>query len=363
MPRRDREINIFNIAFLDVITGAMGAFILLVLLLAPYYTGPEAPPPQMRKVQKSINRASDSLKQMEKQIDHAIKAGVNPRLLEELKKLLARVKAQLAAAERRMIRLRGEVNRLEEKNQQLHAQLNAAKADIQQLKQEIRRLKAEIKRLNQQISHAEQHQGTAKFRPMVIFVEREHIPNGLLDQGAPFMIYARTIYRAGVRYSARKGSPSLQAQNDPPFSPSRIPIKTFNLSTWAPAHLGQVPFPRGSGVHDEQFFTPQVNNGPGYSTSSPNTEELVIADANLRSHIGVYILLTPPASPSLEKHARFAVTISFGKKSVTRHFMLSYTDPIRKYAIQILPGEQMILSHVPMAATAVAQQWSLRLGG
>ena len=31
--RRDREINIFNIAFLDVITGALGAFILLTVLL------------------------------------------------------------------------------------------------------------------------------------------------------------------------------------------------------------------------------------------------------------------------------------------------------------------------------------------
>ena len=39
MARRDREINIFNIAFLDVITGAMGAFVLLVVILAPYYTG------------------------------------------------------------------------------------------------------------------------------------------------------------------------------------------------------------------------------------------------------------------------------------------------------------------------------------
>jgi hypothetical protein len=32
--RGNREVNIFNIAFLDVITGALGAFVLLVILLA-----------------------------------------------------------------------------------------------------------------------------------------------------------------------------------------------------------------------------------------------------------------------------------------------------------------------------------------
>lgn len=93
MPRRDREINIFNIAFLDVITGAMGAFILLVLLLAPYYTGPQSPPPHLKKVQQSINNAAKSTEHLEKQIDQAVKAGIDPKLFDALKKLLARVKS------------------------------------------------------------------------------------------------------------------------------------------------------------------------------------------------------------------------------------------------------------------------------
>ncbi len=37
MKPRNREINIFNIAMLDVISGAMGAFLIIMVILLPYY--------------------------------------------------------------------------------------------------------------------------------------------------------------------------------------------------------------------------------------------------------------------------------------------------------------------------------------
>ena len=37
MKPRNREINIFNLSMLDVIAGALGAFLILFLVLAPYY--------------------------------------------------------------------------------------------------------------------------------------------------------------------------------------------------------------------------------------------------------------------------------------------------------------------------------------
>jgi hypothetical protein len=37
MRRRNREINIFNLSMLDVISGAMAAFLILVVVLMPYY--------------------------------------------------------------------------------------------------------------------------------------------------------------------------------------------------------------------------------------------------------------------------------------------------------------------------------------
>ena len=37
MKPRNREINIFNLSMLDVISGAMGAFLIIMVVLFPYY--------------------------------------------------------------------------------------------------------------------------------------------------------------------------------------------------------------------------------------------------------------------------------------------------------------------------------------
>ncbi len=37
MKRRNRDINIFNLSMLDVISGAMGAFLIIMVILLPYY--------------------------------------------------------------------------------------------------------------------------------------------------------------------------------------------------------------------------------------------------------------------------------------------------------------------------------------
>lgn len=37
MKPRNREINIFNLSMLDVISGAMGAFLIIMVILLPYY--------------------------------------------------------------------------------------------------------------------------------------------------------------------------------------------------------------------------------------------------------------------------------------------------------------------------------------
>jgi hypothetical protein len=70
--RRDREINIFNIAFLDVITGALGAFILLTVLLVAQAkrSGGGADPAELERLKRenqqlrqSQNQQSQSAKQ------------------------------------------------------------------------------------------------------------------------------------------------------------------------------------------------------------------------------------------------------------------------------------------------------------
>ncbi len=38
MRARNREVNIFNMSLLDILTGMLGAFLFLMLGLVPYYT-------------------------------------------------------------------------------------------------------------------------------------------------------------------------------------------------------------------------------------------------------------------------------------------------------------------------------------
>jgi hypothetical protein len=69
--RRDREINIFNIAFLDVITGALGAFILLtVLLVAQAKNSGGADPAEverLRQQNQQLAKENTSLKSEKEQ--------------------------------------------------------------------------------------------------------------------------------------------------------------------------------------------------------------------------------------------------------------------------------------------------------
>jgi cell division protein FtsB len=64
--RRDREINIFNIAFLDVITGALGAFILLTILLVAQ-AKKSADPAELERLRKQIQEQTQEIQQLRKQ--------------------------------------------------------------------------------------------------------------------------------------------------------------------------------------------------------------------------------------------------------------------------------------------------------
>lgn len=352
MRRRDREINIFNIAFLDVITGAMGAFILLVLLLAPYYTGPNPPPPAMKKVQRAINKAAEQSQKLEKQIEHAIRDGVDPKLLAKLEKLLKKLKAELVAAQRQLIRLRSEVNHLKaqdkmltDENRLLRRQVRNDRKLIQQLEEEIRQLKAEIQKLRQniqrqqaKIDYLEHHQGTSRARSLSVLVERVHTPNGRFNAGAPFIVACRTFWKSGVSFN--KGNRTLSLHNDP-----RLDLKQI-LQVW---HFGErlkagnIPYPHQT---DVRLWPVRFNNGPGVATRSPNAMMLQVQMANLRSSIHVWVALLGPGAASegigrLNTSAQFMLAAAYGKQMVHKSFRLSYHKPAIRFTFTPLPKEKM----------------------
>ncbi|MGC8561322.1 MAG: hypothetical protein ACP5O1_11660 [Phycisphaerae bacterium] len=363
MRRRDREINIFNIAFLDVITGAMGAFILLVLLLAPYYTGPNPPPPHMKSLQKAINHAAGETKRLEHQINQAVKDGVDPRLLEKLKKLLHKLRIELSNAQKQMIRLRSEINHLESQNQKLKNENHALrrqlrddrklidelKAEIAKLKAEIQKLKATIQKQRAQINYLKQHQGASAYRALDVVVEREHLPNGRFDAGVPFIVGCRTFWAKGIQIT--KDGRSVVPKNDPTFS-FRPLEETMFIRTMI--RYGAIPFPH---QRDVRLWRVLVNNGPGVAKTSPNAMMLQVQEANLRStvHIWVVLLLQPGVASRFNTQAKFLLTATYGKAVVHKTFSLSFKTPAIRFTFTPLKKGKMDFVHTPFGEASEAR--------
>jgi len=109
MRAKNREINIFNISLLDVLTGMLGAFLFLMLGLVPYYS---------------------------KQIAGTVITEEEKRKFDELKKLLEKgLKGPLSPEEAEQ--LRSELNRLQSENEQLQAQNNQLQNNLNQTQQDL----------------------------------------------------------------------------------------------------------------------------------------------------------------------------------------------------------------------------------
>lgn len=99
MARRDREINIFNIAFLDVITGAMGAFVLLVVLLSANLkkadVKPDQQPEQTQQRQQEQAQATNNNTNNNEDLRERLRQALN-----EIENLKGRLQRALEAAQR-----------------------------------------------------------------------------------------------------------------------------------------------------------------------------------------------------------------------------------------------------------------------
>lgn len=149
MARRDREINIFNIAFLDVITGAMGAFVLLVVILAPYYTGSD---PRSRKAQQEAQSSVSNAQQNVQQAQQSVPQD-NQQAQQALKQAqddLAKAKQQLDAVKQQLDQLTSQNNRLSALDNQQQQQI----ADLQ--KQAEQSTQQALDRAEQNMQQADQ---------------------------------------------------------------------------------------------------------------------------------------------------------------------------------------------------------------
>src|SRR4051812_40465702 len=108
MRAKNREINIFNMSLLDILTGMLGAFLFLMLGMVPYYS-------------KVLSGTVITQEEKEK--------------LDKLKDLLEKgLKGPLTAEEAEM--LKQELDRLTNENGRLANDLDQAKKDLQTASEE-----------------------------------------------------------------------------------------------------------------------------------------------------------------------------------------------------------------------------------
>lgn len=108
MKPRNREINIFNISMLDVISGGMGAFLLVMFVLLPYY-GKEYTREEMERLQghvdaaqreatEAVRRAEVARARVEEITQHAAEAETEAS---EVRRRAAEAEAEASEARRR----------------------------------------------------------------------------------------------------------------------------------------------------------------------------------------------------------------------------------------------------------------------
>lgn len=111
MKRRNREIQIFNLSMMDVISGAMGAFLIIMIILSRYYT----PDPQAAK---DAHKIKEKLKEVQQEL-LLIKKEM-PDDYWKLKRLLDQALDDLDRAEDMVDNLQDRVDQLNSENKRLH---------------------------------------------------------------------------------------------------------------------------------------------------------------------------------------------------------------------------------------------------
>lgn len=119
MKLRNREINIFSISMLDMISGAMGAFLIIMIILARYYSSDPTASESVAALREDLRKAVEAIQKMPLQAQAEFSMP-----LEELMDALGRVqdlKARLDQAKSQIDRLRDDNALLKDDNRHLQS--------------------------------------------------------------------------------------------------------------------------------------------------------------------------------------------------------------------------------------------------
>ena len=129
MKTRSREVNVFSMSALDLFASALGAFILISIVLMPYFL--HVDPEKVTKLRQEL--------QQERNTSAEIR-----RRLEEAQSELERCRQQEAACREDLAALEQEVVRLQDSLDRAQAELAEAREGLQQAQSELQQCQAKL---------------------------------------------------------------------------------------------------------------------------------------------------------------------------------------------------------------------------
>ena len=129
MKSRNREINVFSMSALDLFASALGAFIVVSIVLMPYFL--HVDPEEVARLRQELQQEQSTSAEIR-------------RRLEEAQSELQECRQQEAACREDLAALQQEVARLRDMLDQAQAELAEAREDLRQAQNELQQCRAEL---------------------------------------------------------------------------------------------------------------------------------------------------------------------------------------------------------------------------
>ncbi|MBD3666482.1 MAG: hypothetical protein HUJ16_00865 [Kangiella sp.] len=135
MKKRSREINIFSMSALDLFASAMGAFVIVAVIMFPYFPNTGDSPERVAEVRAELEAEIDSLTAQ----------------VASLTGQVAELEAQLAACEARSQQQEAALNQCMQEQRQAEARAQQVQAELQRTQQELERCQGNLNNASQQL--------------------------------------------------------------------------------------------------------------------------------------------------------------------------------------------------------------------
>ncbi|MFP5233987.1 MAG: hypothetical protein ACLGQX_15390 [Acidobacteriota bacterium] len=115
MRSRSREINIFNMSLLDILSGALGAFCFLMLALFPYYK-----PSHLSAEDQKTYQDAEQMQRKIQQLEDALRrqsGAASADMMQRMEQALEQARQQLAQTQQQLSRTRAEMEQAEQQAQ------------------------------------------------------------------------------------------------------------------------------------------------------------------------------------------------------------------------------------------------------